>query len=152
MSILRTDSLTSMIDSASLFTYLPAASSRAVVTALAISLWIIPIYIFASRRANYGSPYPPGPKGYWYIGLPPSKIPMKKSWLTYHGEWRKKYGGHFSTQNVLYSLSRITGDLIHFTRFGKHYLIINSLNAANDLLEKQARLTSDRPLTPLDEM
>ncbi|KAF5360076.1 hypothetical protein D9758_007556 [Tetrapyrgos nigripes] len=81
---------------------------------------------------NY--PYPPGPKGFWYIGLPSSKVPSKKFWLTYI-EWGKKYG-----------------DLIHFSRFGKHYVVINSLQAARDILDKQARVTSDRPHARVDEL
>ncbi|THU99695.1 cytochrome P450, partial [Dendrothele bispora CBS 962.96] len=70
-------------------------------------------------------PYPPGPKGYWLLGL--IRIPMIKPWLTYV-KWGKEYG-----------------DLVHFTRLGRHYLVINSLEAANEILERQARLTSDRP-------
>ncbi|KAF5365078.1 hypothetical protein D9758_010984 [Tetrapyrgos nigripes] len=86
------------------------------------------------RGTRYRYPYPPGPKGFWYLGLPNSKVPMKKFWLTYI-EWGKKYG-----------------DLIHFSRFGKHYLVINSLQAARDILDKQARVTSDRAHTRIDEM
>ncbi|THU99673.1 cytochrome P450 [Dendrothele bispora CBS 962.96] len=60
---------------------------------------------------------------------------MIKPCFTY-AEWGKEYG-----------------DLIHFTRFGRHYLVINSLEAANDILERQARLTSDRPVhTELDQI
>ncbi|KAF5365058.1 hypothetical protein D9758_010965 [Tetrapyrgos nigripes] len=86
------------------------------------------------RGTRYLYPSPPGPKGFWYIGLPNSKVPMKKFWLTYI-EWGKKYG-----------------DLIHFSRFGKHYLVINSLQAARDILDKQARVASDKPHTRVDEI
>ncbi|KAF5338687.1 hypothetical protein D9758_017576 [Tetrapyrgos nigripes] len=75
---------------------------------------------------------PPGPKGVWYLGL--TTIPMKKAWLTYI-TWGKKYG-----------------DLIHFSRFGKHYLIINSLEAARDILDKQSKQTGDRAHTQLDKI
>ncbi|THU95211.1 cytochrome P450 [Dendrothele bispora CBS 962.96] len=78
---------------------------------------------YARRPAQLS--YPPGPKGYWLLGL--VKVPLIKPWLTYV-EWGKKYG-----------------DVIHFTRFGRHYVVINSLEAANEILERQARLTSDRP-------
>ncbi|THU99692.1 cytochrome P450, partial [Dendrothele bispora CBS 962.96] len=78
-------------------------------------------------------PYPPGPKGYWLLGL--IRIPMIKPWFTYV-KWGKEYG-----------------DLIHFTRLGRHYLVINSLEATNEILERQARLTSDRPVhTELDRI
>ncbi|THU75554.1 cytochrome P450, partial [Dendrothele bispora CBS 962.96] len=76
---------------------------------------------------------PPGPRGYWILGL--IKIPMIKPWITYV-KWGKEYG-----------------DLVHFTRLGRHYLVINSLEAANEILERQAQLTSDRPVhTELDRM
>ncbi|KAF5336745.1 hypothetical protein D9758_016281 [Tetrapyrgos nigripes] len=82
----------------------------------------------------YPYPYPPGPKGFPYLGLPNAKIPTKKFWLT-HIEWGKKYE-----------------DLIHFSHFGKHYLVINTLEAARDILDKQARVTSDRPHMRVDEI
>jgi len=45
------------------------------------------------------------------------------------------------------------GDLIHFTRFGQHYLILNSIEAADAILQKNARFTSDRPTSsPLDQI
>ncbi|KAK7438216.1 hypothetical protein VKT23_018147 [Stygiomarasmius scandens] len=96
-----------------------------------ISLALVIVTLMSNRRSTSGL-LPPGPKGFWLLGL--WKIPMKKPWLTYV-EWGKIYG-----------------DLIHFTRFGKHYLILNSLDAANEILEKQARFTSSRPYTPLDEI
>ncbi|THV03100.1 cytochrome P450 [Dendrothele bispora CBS 962.96] len=76
---------------------------------------------------------PPGPNGYWFLGL--FRIPTVKPWLTYV-EWGKKYG-----------------DLVHFTRLGRHYLVINSLEATNEILDRQAGLTSDRPVhTELDDI
>ncbi|THU98569.1 cytochrome P450 [Dendrothele bispora CBS 962.96] len=89
--------------------------------------------ILSYARQSSQSPYPPGPQGYWFLGL--IKVPMIKPWFTYV-EWGRKYG-----------------DLIHFTRFGKHYLVINSLETANEILERQARSTSDRPVhTELDRI
>ncbi|KAF5367770.1 hypothetical protein D9758_009822 [Tetrapyrgos nigripes] len=85
------------------------------------------------RRARSSRlPYPPGPTGYWLVGL--LNIPLKKNWQHY------------------VELGKIYGDLIHYTRFGKHYLVVNSVEAANDILEKQARISSDRPHTPLDKL
>ncbi|KAF5365293.1 hypothetical protein D9758_005475 [Tetrapyrgos nigripes] len=92
------------------------------------------IILFLHYISRDSLPYPPGPQGYWYIGLPNSKVPSKKFWLTYT-EWGKKYG-----------------DLIHFTRFGKHYLVLNSLQATRDILDKQARITSDRANAQLDHI
>ncbi|KAK7448456.1 cytochrome p450 [Stygiomarasmius scandens] len=90
---------------------------------LLCTFWLISTYSQKSKRLSY----PPGPKGPWYFGL--SKFPTKKPWLTYI-EWEKQYG-----------------DLIHFSRFGKHYVVINSLKAANEILGRNARFTSSRPST-----
>ncbi|KAK7434380.1 cytochrome p450 [Stygiomarasmius scandens] len=99
------------------------------------SILYVVINAFIGRRARItaGGPYPPGPKGHWYVGF--KDIPMKKPWLRYI-EMGKHYGS----------------DLVHFSRFGKHYLVINSLEAATEILEKNARVTSDRPSAPLDQI
>ncbi|KAF5353588.1 hypothetical protein D9758_013797 [Tetrapyrgos nigripes] len=99
--------------------------------------------------------YPPGPKGFPYLGLPNAKIPTKKFWLT-HIEWGKKHGAALGFTAIiiitfLLSLS-LSGDLIHFSRFSKHYVVINTLETARDILDKQARVTSDRPHTRVDEI
>ncbi|KAF5365306.1 hypothetical protein D9758_005453 [Tetrapyrgos nigripes] len=81
-------------------------------------------------------------------------VPSKKFWLTYI-EWGKKYGGSgIELTRVLIPIRAIldSGDLIHFTRFGKHYLVLNSLQAARDILDKQTRITSDRANAQLDRI
>ncbi|THU87628.1 cytochrome P450 [Dendrothele bispora CBS 962.96] len=97
-------------------------SSTLITNALIFST-ILGILSYVRRPCQL--PCPPGPKGYWLLGL--AKVPLIKPWLTYI-EWGKKYG-----------------DVIHFTRFGRHYVVINSLEAANGILERQAQFTSDRP-------
>ncbi|KAK7449278.1 cytochrome p450 [Stygiomarasmius scandens] len=87
--------------------------------------------VSAYTRSSKNTSYPPGPRGYPYIGS--INIPFKKPWFTYI-EWGNKYNS----------------ELIHYTRFGRHYLIINTLEAATDLLEKNSRFTSDRCLSSLD--
>lgn len=39
----------------------------------------------------------------------------------------------------------ISGDLIYYTVLGKSVLVINSQTVANDLLEKNSSVFSDRP-------
>ena len=51
------------------------------------------LYLFTAQRNGLlcldRKAYPPGPQGYWYIGL--WQVPTIKYWLTYV-EWGKKYG------------------------------------------------------------
>ncbi|KAK7466159.1 hypothetical protein VKT23_004882 [Stygiomarasmius scandens] len=108
-------------------TYMPSIPLLTIMLALCLASAIA---AYTRRRKP---PYPPGPRGHPYIGL--ASPPFKKAWLTYI-EWGKKYG-----------------DLIHFTRFGQHYLILNSIEAADAILQKNARFTSDRPTSsPLDQI
>ncbi|THU91995.1 cytochrome P450 [Dendrothele bispora CBS 962.96] len=89
--------------------------------------------IDAYARNSKRLPLPPGPRGLPYIGF--SNVPRKRNWLAYI-ELGKKYG-----------------DLIHYTRFGQRYLIVNSLEAADSILQKNARFTSDRPtFSALDQI
>ncbi|KAF8158909.1 cytochrome P450 [Mycena galopus ATCC 62051] len=75
-------------------------------------------------------PLPPGPKPMFIMGNF-YDIPTELPWVTYR-EWGRQYG-----------------DLVHAEVFGNHILVINSLNTATDLLEKRARIYSDRPTIPM---
>lgn len=46
----------------------------------------------------------------------------------------------------------LIGDILHVEALGHHLIYLNSLDAANDLLEKQSLIYSDRPMTPMLEM
>jgi hypothetical protein len=41
------------------------------------------------------------------------------------------------------------GDIVHAQAFGNHILILNSVKVAMELLEKRARIYSDRPALPM---
>ncbi|THU98401.1 cytochrome P450, partial [Dendrothele bispora CBS 962.96] len=105
-----------------------SSSTIVVLLTCAICTYLLDAY---NRVGSRKLPHPPGPRGYPYVGL--IDVPLKKPWFTYI-EWGKRYGT----------------DLLHYTRFGRHYLIINSYEAAKDLLEKDAQFTSDRSLSSLD--
>ncbi|KAF7348412.1 Cytochrome P450 [Mycena sanguinolenta] len=75
-------------------------------------------------------PFPPGPRPKFLVGNF-FDIPSEQPWLTYT-EWGKKYG-----------------DVVHVQVFGNHILILNSVKAATELLEKRAILYSDRPTVPM---
>ena len=83
------------------------------------------------RKANPMSlPYPPGPKPLPLLGNL-LDAPSSYYWLTY-ADWAKKYG-----------------DINHISIFGQHIVILNSIEACTDLLEKRSAKYSDRPRLPM---
>ncbi|KAJ7366653.1 cytochrome P450 [Mycena albidolilacea] len=74
--------------------------------------------------------YPPGPKPKPIMGNF-HDIPTESPWVTYM-EWGRQYG-----------------DVVHAQVFGTHIVVLNSLKAAVDLLEKRASIYSDRPPNPM---
>lgn len=75
-------------------------------------------------------PYPPGPRPLPLIGNV-LDIPTKLDHVVY-AEWSKIYG-----------------DVIHLTALGKHILILNSFEAAKELLDQKSAIYSDRPYFPM---
>ncbi|KAF7348383.1 hypothetical protein MSAN_01792300 [Mycena sanguinolenta] len=82
------------------------------------------------RKGTARLPFPPGPKPRFLVGNLfdiPTEMP-----LTTYTEWGKQYG-----------------DVVHTQVFGQHILILNSVKAATELLEKRATIYSDRPSVPM---
>ncbi|KAF9479692.1 cytochrome P450 [Pholiota conissans] len=77
-------------------------------------------------RSSAKYPLPPGAEGYPVIGSI-REIPRHFAWLTYT-EWKGKYG-----------------DIFSFTVFGKTTIVLNSLKAATELLDKRSSKFSGRP-------
>ncbi|GJE96516.1 cytochrome P450 [Phanerochaete sordida] len=75
------------------------------------------------RRPNY----PPGPAGLPLLGNL-LDMPSDYAWKAYM-DIGERYGS----------------DIIHFEVFGTHVVILNSAQAAKDLLEKRSNIYSDRP-------
>ncbi|KAI0920500.1 hypothetical protein AcV5_010217 [Taiwanofungus camphoratus] len=74
-------------------------------------------------------PLPPGPRTSWFGSV---DLPKKYPWKTY-AEWRKIYG-----------------DVIYIHVFGNPIIVLNSVKAANDLLDKRSNIYSskvDRTMT-----
>ncbi|PPR01466.1 hypothetical protein CVT24_001870 [Panaeolus cyanescens] len=84
----------------------------------------------AKKRNPNNLPYPPGPKGYPLIGSL-FDMPKGKPWLEYH-EWSKTYG-----------------DMIYFEVLGQPFLVLGSLERANDIFEKRSSNYSDRMRMPM---
>ncbi|KDQ57128.1 hypothetical protein JAAARDRAFT_194302 [Jaapia argillacea MUCL 33604] len=83
------------------------------------------IFISWTQRKRY----PPGPTPIPFIG---NALDLRTgaSWLKYI-EWQKKYG-----------------DIVHFTVFGVHIVVLNSMEVAHDLFEKRSQIYSSRPQVP----
>ncbi|EKM55870.1 uncharacterized protein PHACADRAFT_144742 [Phanerochaete carnosa HHB-10118-sp] len=102
------------------------ASSRSALACLFVGLVFACIlaFYFAKRPC-----YPPGPKGLPIIGNL-FDVPSDYAWITYR-ELGRRYGS----------------DILHFEVFGLHIVVLNSMEAAEDLLDKRSGISSDRQQT-----
>ncbi|KAF8158971.1 cytochrome P450, partial [Mycena galopus ATCC 62051] len=94
------------------------------------SILLVIVGLLKRWKTTSRLPFPPGPKPRFITGNL-FDIPTKLPWITY-AEWGKQYG-----------------DVVHVEVFGNHILIINSVKAAMELLEKRAGIYSDRPAVPM---
>ncbi|KAF7365091.1 Cytochrome p450 [Mycena venus] len=123
INLIRTVSLDNQDSMASSFhEYLPALALPVILLAGA--------GLLKGWKAASRLPFPPGPKPRFIMGNL-YDIPSELPWTTYT-KWGKEYG-----------------DLVHLQVFGDHILIVNSLEAAVELLEKRGQIYSDRPTIPM---
>ncbi|KAI0659815.1 CyP450 monooxygenase [Cubamyces menziesii] len=87
-----------------------------------------------SRRSLSLSPSaPPGPPGLPLIGNV-FDIPLERSWITYR------------------ELAKTYGDVIGVKALGQTLIVLNSLTATIDLLEKRSAIYSDRPVSVVSQL
>ena len=103
-------------------------------------------------RRRRGLPYPPGPRPFPLIGNL-LDIPKEFSWLTYT-ELSKKHGMSYfcAVKEPLTDGRGMAGDIISLHVFGKVIVVLNSIKASKDLLERRGDIYSDRPGIPIFEM
>ncbi|KAH9841066.1 cytochrome P450 [Rhodofomes roseus] len=89
--------------------------------------------VVAGLLARTRLPYPPGPRG-WPVIRNLLDIPLDKPWLVYC-TWAETYG-----------------DLVHLDVFGHHIVILNTAQAAKDLLDDRSSIYSDRPILTMAEL
>jgi hypothetical protein len=94
-------------------------------------------------------PYPPGPRPLPLIGNL-FDIPKEFSWLSY-AQLSKKHGMVFFGGKATLT-EEMAGDVLSFHVFGTVIVVLNSLKANKDLLERRADTYSDRPVIPIVEM
>ncbi|KAF5313822.1 hypothetical protein D9619_013035 [Psilocybe cf. subviscida] len=97
---------------------------------LALLIYKASRYLSDRRRNPSRLPPPPGPKGYPLIGNI-FDMPTSQQWRTY-ADWAKVYGDVFS-----------------FKVLGQRIIVLNSLEAAQELFEKRSSNYSDRPRMPM---
>ncbi|KAF7346475.1 hypothetical protein MSAN_01875600 [Mycena sanguinolenta] len=109
---------------------IPMTSADYLLAVAVSSIFLAVVGFLERRKAASRLPFPPGPKPRFLAGNL-FDIPTETAWITYT-EWGKQYG-----------------DVVHAQMLGKHVVILNSVKAATDLLEKRATIYSDRPTMPI---
>ncbi|GJE96530.1 cytochrome P450 [Phanerochaete sordida] len=95
---------------------------------------LVSVFLFSAYRRRRVR-YPPGPKGLPVLGNL-FDVPVDYPWIGFC-DIGKQHGS----------------DVVHFQVLGTHLVVLNSLQAVGDLLEKQSNVYSDRPSTiMLDEL
>ena len=122
------------------------------INALAFFVFLYLLVVFRDRKRRRGLPYPPGPPSRPIIGNL-FDIPTDAPWTVY-ADMSKKYGKRYILGNT--SLSQLKtvsqGDVVYFRVFNQVIIVLCSLSAIKDLLEKRAEFYSDRPTLPILEM
>ncbi|KAF9459517.1 cytochrome P450 [Collybia nuda] len=91
------------------------------------------LYIWVRRRSKNRPPFPPGPPGDPLIGHIRLVPPDNQELLFY--QWGKTYG-----------------DVMHLRFLHRDVIVLNSVKAAVELLDKRSIIYSDRPWFPIFEM
>ena len=122
------------------------------INVLAFFAFLYLLIVFRDRRRRGGLPYPPGPPSRPIIGNL-LDVSTDTPWTAY-ADTSKKYGRRFIHGNTgLRQLKpAFQGDVICFRVFNQVIVVLCSLSAIKDLLEKRAESYSDRPTSPILEM
>ena len=78
-------------------------------------------------------------------------MPRASEWITFT-EWRKTYGNSgpsIATLAPNHTGYSSAGNIIHLSVFGRPIIVLDSANAALDLLERRSSIYSDRPRMPM---
>ncbi|TRM63183.1 cytochrome P450 [Schizophyllum amplum] len=101
------------------------SSTSSVASALAVACAVGAV-VFLHKSDSFRPPYPPGPWRKPFIGNL-LDMPRQDPEVSF-ADWGQQYG-----------------DVVHLEIFGKHIIVLNSLEAARDLMDKRSGIYSDRP-------
>lgn len=119
----------------------------ALVDFLVLALAFLAFSFLYSCGTQKKLPFPPGPKRLPVVGNL-FDMPDSAEWITYK-RWGKLYGGlllrNLSVHPPPHALFWHAGsDVLHVDVLGTHIVVINTVKAANELLEKRSSVYSDR--------
>lgn len=116
---------------------------------LAVVLWKIPSSFLFPKKTPY--PLPPGPKGEPILGhlrVVPSDKPENA-----YAKWSKEYSKSlFLNRESVNLIICSDSDVLYFNILGQPVVVLNSVQAAVDLLDKRGSNYCDRPRFVLFEV
>jgi hypothetical protein len=110
-----------------------------------ICVALIILYAVYYRRSMSMLPLPPGPPKLPLVGNL-FDMPRKFEWETYM-QWSREYSAFVNAMaNNSFGRNKIyaDSDIIHLNVAGASIIVLNSVEAANDLLVKRSSIYSDR--------
>ena len=100
--------------------------------------------IYRVTQNNTSQRRPPGPRRRWLVGNL-FDFPTLYPWKTFN-DWKTLYGTNIDTFAYAHLiLHGSPGDVVYLEMLGKPMLILNSMDAINDLLDKRGDIYSCRP-------
>ena len=103
------------------------------ITQLLASLICISVVSLWNRQRRLLKLMPPSPPGLPLLGNV-LQVPQVEPWHTF-GKWKQQYG-KFSTGAVSTHTDVFTGPVFSFSMMGKYFVVLNTVESANELLGK----------------
>jgi cytochrome P450 len=100
------------------------SSLLAIIAFASCVITLLARYLLTSHKARR-LPLPPGPKTSWLGGV---QLPRTHQWLTY-AKWKDTFG-----------------DIIYIYTFGNPIIVLNTAEAADELLDKRGNIYSSKPV------
>jgi len=118
-----------------------------ILTFLAIGLVYLLYRTVHNQRSRNVAHKLPGPRPWPVVGNL-FDMPRQTEWETF-SNWAKTYGTPVLVTFLPEMLTDHTGDVVYVNIVGRPMIILNTMEAANDLLVGRSSIYSDRPYFPL---